>query len=155
MERKEITNKEEFNEVCQYLKNILNFAREFAKSINAKVYYSNTSHDWPTIEIYCGREFNREKNYNIDKSIFITISDYKFPPIYNVWVSVSNNYGFKEIFEIIYLFINKKRYFYKRSCWKKDIGYIYPPIDKIYLKELLKQAKQILDNFDELELEKI
>lgn len=154
MERYNISNKEEFEKVCQYLKDTLPFLKEFAKSINANVRYT-TGYDWPTIKIYYKRKFVRENGYNIDKSIFITISDYKYPPIYNIWTGVSNNYGLKEIFEIIYCLFNKEKYFYKRLSWKKDIGCVDPPIDKEKLKSLLIQAKQILDNFDESQLQEV
>ena len=149
MERHNISTKKEFEKVCQYLKDSLEFVEGYAKSINAKACYSK-SHEWPTIEFYVQRSFNSQKGYFIDKYIFLSIDDYKYPPIYKIWVTMSNNYGFKEIFEAIRgLF--KKDYHWKRLYWKKTIGYLTAPIDKVQLKDLLCQGKKELDLRKEIE----
>lgn len=154
MERHYISGKEEFKKVCQYLRDIFGVAKQFAKSINANMYFS-TSHEWPTIEFYVERRYNSQKRYFVDKYIFLSIDDYKYPPIYKVWVVVSNSHGFKEIFEIIYSLFKQQNYLYKRLRWEKKIGYLDPPIDKKRLRDLLNEARQTIDNFDESELEKI
>ena len=142
MDRHSISNKKEFEAICGYLKDALGFAKEYGRNFNARVYYS-VSHEWPAIAFHVSRDFDKQKKHFIRKDIFLSISDYNYPPIYKLWITISNDYGYKEILEFIHSLF-KENYLFKRDYLKKDIGYLEAPIDKEKLKNLLDEARRAL-----------
>lgn len=154
LEREHISTREELEKVCRPLKDIVGFIKEFANPINAKVNYSSYHHDWPVIETRLKSQFSEKKKCFIDKLILLTISDYNYPPIYELRLVVSNSYGPKEFFAFI-PGLSKKWNSWIRYRWEKTIGSFQIPIDKSKLSLLLEEAVKILTNFDESELKDV
>ena len=145
IERHNILNNKELHAACQHLKDILGFVKMLSKDFNIKTRYS-TSHEWPTIEFYVSRTYDKQKKYFIKKIMFLSINDYKYPPIYKLWVAISNDYGFMEIIEALHSLF-KKDYLFKREYYKKDIGNLEVPINREKLRSLFNQGVKFLTTY--------
>lgn len=121
------------------------FLKEFAQK-NGFYFIDSWSHDWPRRELGC-RVRSKTGKYYLDKNIMFGLNSNK-ARIYGFTVGVLNHYGLKELYGLI-PFLSKKRDSWKRLSWSKSLGEFKDNIDLERLKQLLEEAKQILDNFDE------
>jgi len=99
------------------------------------------------------RRRSQLKDYYIDKVINLSLFD-KENGLYGISVGVINSYGHKNFYAFI-PFLRKKWKSFKYFNWGKTLGEFKREIDSEKLKQLLEQAKQILDNFDESLLQEV
>lgn len=154
LNRKDISTSAELKEVCKPLEDIIRIIKKYSNSLKAKSNYFVYHNEWPVIEIIFKKEFDNFKKFYVKKNILLTIKDYKLPPIYEMRVIVTNDYGLKELFTFI-PGCHKKRNSWKRYRWERTIKNIAAPFNEENLLISLKEAVEILNNFNELELSPI
>lgn len=117
-------------------------------------YSSANPHDYPNRSLSC-KIISKTRKYYIGKHINITLENEKEPYTYKFWLSVSNTYGLREFIQLFPILRTKFNISHKRLGWEKILTYLEAPIDKEKLSSSLIQAKQLLDNFDESQLQEI
>jgi len=142
-------NKEELEKYLAPIKTVDPVLNEFAMKYKTTVHPS-TYHGYLSREISFVTR-SREGNYKLIKSIYLLLSEKRWPPIYRLMLIVSNSYGWKEFLRVIPIF-DKTCASWKRIRWEKHLYDFESEINESQLQELLEKAKTILDN---LELEKI
>ncbi len=151
----ELTEKEakEYNKPLKKVKDIfIEFAKKYKFSFDHTIY-----HECPTIGLSFGIKSKKSKEYSLSKAISLSFEEKKeSSAIFKFWIVVTNTYNiFNELLTIIPAYDKKFSVSHKRLKWERTLGYLEAPIDKEKLKSLLTQAKQILDNFDESQLQEV
>lgn len=144
---------EELKKIDAPLKEVDWIFKNFAKKYGF-VFNHSTYHDWPCVYVV-----NTQKSKNQEYFLKLTIGirpedNVEISHVYSMGVGVHTTYGLKELYAFIPI-LNRKRDSWKRLGWGKSLGEFKESIDPERLKQLLEEAKQILDNFNESQLQEI
>lgn len=138
---------EEWNQCQAPLIKIDPILKEFSKKYGFH-FRDSWSHDWP-MRTLTYRIISQQGDYHLAKGLYVRMDDGGVKTrIYEIGVGVYTNYGFKEFYAII-PFLTKRYHALKQLSWGKSLAEFKETIDHERLKQLLEEAKQILDNFDE------
>lgn len=99
------------------------------------------------------RSKSNTDKYYLDKILSISLVD-KVNLRYEVSVAVLNAYGPMNLFAFV-PFLRENWKSWKRYSWGKTLGEFQGEIDPLRLTQLLEQGKQILNNFDESQLQEV
>lgn len=133
------------------LREVEGIFKDFAKK-QGFVFNHSTYHDWPIINLI-KVENSKIKNYCLSKGISVYLKDLNSKEkIYSLEVGVSSTYRFEGLF-VFLPFLKRRRDMWKRFGWEKSLGEFKETINPECIKSLLKQAKIMLDNFDENRLQ--
>ena len=127
--------------------------KEFAKK-HGFYFKDSWSHDWP-LRTLTYKIKSRQGDYYLSKGLYVRMDDDGIKTrIYEIGVGVHTNFGFKELYAIT-PFLTKRYRALKHLTWGKQLAEFKETIDPERLRQLLEQGRQILDNFDENQLQEI
>lgn len=122
---------------------------DFARKYNTKV-HSSSYHGYLSREISFLTK-SKSNNFSLRKSIYLILKEKKWPPVYYLLLVVSNSYGGRELLRMVPIF-GRICDSWKRLRWEKTLYEFKENIDEDKLKQMIQEAKLILDNFNEANL---
>lgn len=141
--------KDEFAKYAAPINKIDSILIDFARKYNTKV-RSSSYHGYLSREISFLTK-SKSNNFGLRKSIYLILKEKKWPPLYYLLLVVSNSYGRKELLRIVPVFRGICDS-WKRLRWEKTLYEFKENIDEDKLKQMMQEARLILDNFDEINL---